>query len=345
MAADRETKGSAENGSAAAAGAAAPPADVIAVSKDNKGSSKMGMLYMVTKGQPTNYDMLVFRTLNRDMGLPNHNEDHLAERLRDELMPYRSWMLKHLPGSKAQLRRTLENPLWGVPGAVNFIDARTKWFDSAVTGALAAGIKQVVIIAAGYDTRAYRLGAPGVRFFEIDLPTASKRKRELVEKLGFVKAGASMPTYVAADLSRTSLADALRGTGFDATQPTLFTVEGLIYYLPLAASVGLFAALSGLSAPGSRIFFDFMAAAALEGRGNFPGFKVTRKSVANKGEPFLSGIEATREGVSAYVAPHGLRLLDFLSPKDMVGRMLPHLPWSDRRPPIASFYSYAAAEK
>jgi hypothetical protein len=47
---------------------------------------------------------LVFRTLNRDLGLPNHNDDYLAERLRDELMPVRSWMLKHLPGSKSQLR-------------------------------------------------------------------------------------------------------------------------------------------------------------------------------------------------------------------------------------------------
>lgn len=46
----------------------------------------------------------MFRTLNRDMGLPNHNDDYLAERLRDELMPLRSWMLKHLPGSKAQLK-------------------------------------------------------------------------------------------------------------------------------------------------------------------------------------------------------------------------------------------------
>jgi O-methyltransferase involved in polyketide biosynthesis len=42
---------------------------------------------------------------------------------------------------------------------------------------------QVVIIAAGYDTRAYRLGKPGVHFYEIDLPHASKHKQELVRKL------------------------------------------------------------------------------------------------------------------------------------------------------------------
>lgn len=47
---------------------------------------------------------LVFRTLNRELGRPNANADNLASRLRDELMPGRSWVLKHLPGSRAQLR-------------------------------------------------------------------------------------------------------------------------------------------------------------------------------------------------------------------------------------------------
>ncbi|EFJ51321.1 hypothetical protein VOLCADRAFT_103570 [Volvox carteri f. nagariensis] len=321
------------------------PPNSVTGSSDKKGSSKLGVLYFVTRGQPTNYDMLVFRTLNRDMGLPNHNDDHLAELLRDELMPVRSWVLKHLPFSKIQLKRTLDNPLWGVPGAVNFIDARTKWFDTAVREALASGIKQVVLLAAGYDTRAYRLGRGGVKFFEVDLPSASATKKALVDKLGFIRDPTQRPVYVAADLSRVPLADALSGTGFNPDRPTLFTVEGLIYYLPADACAALFRSLSGLSAPGSRIFFDFMAAAALEGRGKFPGFKVTRKSVANKGEPFLSGIESTREGVATFLSQFGLRLLDFLTPKDMVGRHLPHLPWNERVPPIASFYSYAAAEK
>ena len=65
---------------------------------------------------------------------------------------------------------------------VNFVDARTKWFDDAVRAALRGGvIKQVVAVAAGYDTRAYRFGpastaagAANVTFFEVDLPAASR---------------------------------------------------------------------------------------------------------------------------------------------------------------------------
>lgn len=203
----------------------------------------------------------------------------------------------------------------------------------------------MVQLAAGYDTRAYRLGAPRVRFFEVDLPTASATKQRLVDKLGFVKSPDQRPTYVAADLATVPLAEALGGAGFDPHQPTLFTVEGLIYYLPEAAVSSLFSSISQLAAPSSRVFFDFMSTDALEGRGNFPGFKTTRKSVANKGEPFLSGITPSADGVAAFLAPAGLALLSYASPKDMVGAMLPHCPWSDRRPPIASFYYYAAAVK
>ena len=69
------------------------------------------------------------------------------------------------------------------------------------------------------------------------------------------------------------------------------------------------------------------------------------QSVANKGEPFLSGLPASREGVAAFLEPQGLALRSYLGPKDMVGLMLPHLKWSETQPPIASFYCYASAAK
>jgi methyltransferase (TIGR00027 family) len=81
------------------------------------------------------------------------------------------------------LQRLLELPFLGIPGIVRFIDVRTQWFDDSVAAAQRDGIKQVVIIAAGYDTRAYRLTKPGVRYYEVDMPEASRRKQELVRKL------------------------------------------------------------------------------------------------------------------------------------------------------------------
>lgn len=61
------------------------------------------------------------------------------------------------------LQRVTEHPKHGSPGTANYIDARTTWFDQAVQGATQQGLAQVVVIAAGFDSRAYRLHAPGVQ--------------------------------------------------------------------------------------------------------------------------------------------------------------------------------------
>jgi hypothetical protein len=67
--------------------------------------------------------------------------------------------------------------------------------------------------------------------------------------------------------------------------------------------------------------------------------------VANKGEPFLSGLVPSGEAVAQFLAACGRwRLTELLSPRAMAARMLPHEPWRDAAPPLLSFYSYAAAE-
>ena len=110
-------------------------------------------------------------------------------------------------------------------------DARTKWFDAAVEDAVAGGrITQVVVVAAGFDTRAQRYARPGVSFYEVDLPHASTKKQRLLEKLearsGDGTRRLPRATHIAADLAITPLDEALRGTGFDASKPALFTLEG-----------------------------------------------------------------------------------------------------------------------
>lgn len=73
--------------------------------------------------------------------------------------------------------------------------------------------------------------------------------------------------------------------------------------------------------------------------------QVTAAAVANKGEPFVSGIEDSEEGLAALLQPAGFKVLQRLGPRAMAEAQLPHLPWNDAKPPIASFYSYCAAEK
>jgi hypothetical protein len=86
---------------------------------------------------------LTFRTFNRDYGLPNHNEDHLAPLLRDALMPARGRMHRERSLFLRWKTALFDFPGLGLPGIINFIDVRTQWFDAAVKGAIRDGIKQV----------------------------------------------------------------------------------------------------------------------------------------------------------------------------------------------------------
>jgi O-methyltransferase involved in polyketide biosynthesis len=86
---------------------------------------------------------LTFRTFNKDFGNPNHNEDDLAQDMRDTLMPARGKMHRERSAFLKFKTGLLDTPYFGIPGIVNFIDVRTQWFDSAVKRAIADGITQV----------------------------------------------------------------------------------------------------------------------------------------------------------------------------------------------------------
>src|SRR5688572_17697920 len=76
-----------------------------------------------------------------------------------------------LTGRRRAVLRALGSPLlsrYGRSESFSFLAARTLFFDDAVTAALDAAIRQVVIVAAGYDSRAWRLARPSVRWFEVD---------------------------------------------------------------------------------------------------------------------------------------------------------------------------------
>ena len=128
---------------------------------------------------------------------------------------------------------------------------RTKFFDEFFLGATKAGIKQVVILASGLDSRAYRLAWPTQTVvYEIDQPQVIEFKTRTLAELG------AEPTaerrVVAIDL-RNDWPTALRTAGFDPSQPTAWSAEGLLGYLPPEAQDRLLDTITELSAPGSRL--------------------------------------------------------------------------------------------
>lgn len=302
-------------------------------------------LPLMTWGLPTNFLMLTWRTFNRDFDLPNHNDDYLAPLLRDTLMPVRGKQHREKSPFLKWKTGLLDTPWLGLPGIVNFIDVRTQWFDAAVNRAITDGIKQVVIIAAGYDTRAYRFGRPGVHFYEIDLPHASEKKKELVKE--HMPADKYIwPEFVGADLAKVSLMEALSRTSFDSTKRTMFIIEGLVYYLPPGAFKQQLTAISETAVRGSRLFFDFMHLDALSGEVFRPGLETLLVSVWNKGEHMYSGVDPRPEAVKCLLKKFGFRLYELLDAKQITARFHPHCTkWSEASPHVSPYFGYIAAEK
>jgi len=134
---------------------------------------------------------------------------------------------------------------------IDYQAVRTHFFDAHFADAARSGIRQVVILAAGLDSRAYRLDWPAdTVVYEIDLPKVLEYKSTTLADHGAKPIADRRPVPV--DL-RHDWPGALREAGFDATRPTAWLAEGLLPFLPAAAEESMFASVDRLSAPGSRI--------------------------------------------------------------------------------------------
>ena len=133
---------------------------------------------------------------------------------------------------------------------------RTRFYDQFFLEATNSGVGQAVILAAGLDARAYRLPWPaGTVVYEVDMPEVIEFKTLTLSDLG-AEPTAERRT-VAIDL-RDDWAAALQEAGFDSQAPAAWSAEGLLLYLPDAAQDGLFDNITALSAPGSRLAFEFV---------------------------------------------------------------------------------------
>ncbi len=135
------------------------------------------------------------------------------------------------------------------------IAVRTRFFDDFFLNAARDGVQQAVILAAGLDARAYRLAWPhGSVVYEVDQPRVVDFKTTEMSNLG--AAPTAERRTVSIDL-RDDWPAALRQAGFDVTQPTAWSAEGLLMYLPPEAQDRLFDNITALSAPGSRLATEY----------------------------------------------------------------------------------------
>lgn len=132
---------------------------------------------------------------------------------------------------------------------VTFQGARTRYFDAYFHAAAKAGIRQIVMLAAGLDSRAYRLEwADGTTVFELDQPKVLDFKRATLQ--GFTPSAERRE--IAVDL-RDDWPSALHDNGFRPGEPSAWIAEGLLIYLPGAAQEQLFTGIDAMACAGSRV--------------------------------------------------------------------------------------------
>ncbi|APT13812.1 class I SAM-dependent methyltransferase [Mycobacterium avium] len=197
-----------------------------------------------------------------------------------------------------------------IQSMVDGMAVRTKYFDDYFVDATDAGVRQVVILASGLDSRAYRLPWPaGTVVYEIDQPRVIEFKSNTLAEVG-AEPTATRRT-IPIDL-RGDWPAALSAAGFDPAAPTAWLAEGLLIYLPPEAQDRLFDNITALSAPGSTIatefvpgIVDFDAERVREMSGSFRqhGVDIDMASLVYAGErnhviDYLNGLGWRAEGVT-----------------------------------------------
>lgn len=243
------------------------------------------------------------------------NPDYLASRFI-AVAPRLTTLVK-VPALRPLARRTAERVS---PGAYYYELARVKHIDSLLSDELDSGIEQLVILGAGFDTRAYRFAdrLSSTRVFELDHPVTAALKQVRVRKV-FGRLPAHV-MYVTSDLEHEELAAALERAGYRPAARTLFVWSGVSFYLSAEAVDAVLAFVAASSRPGSSIVFDYHYSGFTDGSRDYYGAREGRRRVEELGEPCIFGVE--EGGVAALVRRQGLDLVSDLGPAELERRYL-----------------------
>jgi methyltransferase (TIGR00027 family) len=222
---------------------------------------------------------------------------------------------------------------------VTYQAVRTHFFDAYFDAAVAGGVRQAVILAAGLDSRAYRLDWPaGTTVYEIDLPKVLQYKAETLAGLGATAVADRREVPV--DL-RHDWPQALRDAGFDTSRPTAWLAEGLLPFLPASAQEALFVAIDELSGSGSRVAVENFGVDAEKRRAAEQRWQELKAKREARGQdtsfnPFdLWFSDEGRPDVADWFATHGWTT-DVVNAREESAR-LGREPQSEERPFLNSF--------
>ncbi|WP_216896266.1 SAM-dependent methyltransferase, partial [Nocardia alni] len=181
--------------------------------------------------------------------IETHRSDSLAGDIYAEHFVRAARVSAAWPVHPAQVPGGEANPLWG--RFARYFGLRTRVFDDYLIQQARTGTRQIVLLGAGLDTRAFRIDWPaGQTIYELDRADVLAFKHAVLDA-----APTTTRRPIAADLAQ-DWARPLLEAGFDPTAPTAWLIEGVLFYLPAAIEHSLFETLNALSAESSHVVFE-----------------------------------------------------------------------------------------
>jgi methyltransferase (TIGR00027 family) len=193
---------------------------------------------------------------------------------------------------------------------------RTRYAEDALKASVSRGVRQYVLIGAGFDSFSLRLPefAATLKIFEIDFPATQKLK---LERIG--ACGIALPDtvhFVAADLSQESVAAALARSPFETTELAFFSWLGVTMYLTREANLATLMSIASCSPAGSEVVFTYLDERVFQA--DSEAFRELQQRVTAVGEPFLSGFNPAE--LAANLAGCGLDLVEDLNGSEAAAR-------------------------
>lgn len=205
------------------------------------------------------------------------------------------------------------------PGVMGNLFCRTRFIDDALRDALGKGLDQVVILGAGFDSRAYRI--PGIEqtsVFEVDHPAPqAKKQARLKRMLGTLP---SHVTFVPIDFDQQELEDAMAAAAFRTGARTFFIWEGVTQYITAEAVDATFRYVSRAAATGSEIVFTYIRRGIVDGSARSAADQKLVSVLQRVGMPWVFGLDPTE--LAQYLAERGLKLIKDVGASDYQARYL-----------------------
>ena len=193
---------------------------------------------------------------------------------------------------------------------------RSRYAEDALKAGVSRGVRQYVLIGAGFDSFSLRLPefAANLQIFEIDFPATQKLKLERIAACGI--ALSDTVHFIAADLSQESVAAALARSSFETHELAFFSWLGVTMYLTRDANLATLRSIASCSPPESEVVFTYLDERVFQAQSE--SFRELEQRVAAVGEPFLSGFDPAE--LPANLAACGLDLIEDLNGRQSAAR-------------------------